>query len=267
MSSEGPLQDPDDYTTLVDRVLSTADLSLRQAQIGRHLRTVEANVATAHIDEVLHRCVRGDVRAREVALSLAEMIDHPDHADLELRIEAVHLHARRHGLPGVALFLLAPPPARNPGDRVTAAREQMREPLGVRRSRASGWHPQHLERLLEDDHPMVVERLCANPRILPNHILTIVTRRPTRADVLQTVARTPRWFRDAHIRFAIASNPYGPTGLTLRILPTLPSPQQTHLANASDLHPQVRRAARWWLDQRMRPLPDFTPIMDPTTPG
>lgn len=250
MSHDDVLHDPEDLDTLVDRVMSVADAGMRRAQIERHLNLVEADTAACHMEELLRNAVRGDDRSTEVILSLAETIESPANAAVELRIEGVNLHARAHGLHGVGWFLLDPPPARQPGDRVTATREQMREPLGVRRTQASGWHPHLLEKLLNDDHPMVVERLCANPRIQRHHIMTIITRRPTRAGVLSTVASVPRWFRDMEIRFAIASNPYGPTGLSLRILPTLASQYLTRVSNANDLHPMLRQAARWWLDAR-----------------
>ncbi|TVQ97252.1 MAG: hypothetical protein EA398_14885 [Deltaproteobacteria bacterium] len=250
-SGEDSRQDPHEAETWLLRVLSVADAPLRRTQVDRHLRLVEADVAALHVDALLHRAVLGDPDASEFALSLAEAVDRADEDGvLGLRVEAMNLHARRHGLHGVGWFLLDPPPARQPGDRVTATREQMREPLGVRRARASGWHPQYLERLLHDEHPLVVERLCANPRILPQHIMTVVTRRPTRAQVLRTVAREPRWFRSMDIRFAMASNPFGPTGLALRILPTLSAPLQHRLMNANDVHPAVRQAACWWLEAR-----------------
>lgn len=245
------LGDPSVLDTFITRVIRVPEPAQRRAQIERFLRTVDEAVAAVHLDQVLRRCSLGSAECLEVTLSLAELLGllRPN---TDLRVESLNLIARQEDRTALAWFLLEPPPQRVPPERNAYARAEQ-SPLGIRRAEAAGWQRDRLERLLHDDEPMVVERLCANPRILRQHMLTLVTRRPTRSQALQMVARFPRWFRDSEIRFAMASNPYNDTGLSLRILPTLNEHLLQRLVLAQDLHPALRHACAFWLGLREDP--------------
>jgi hypothetical protein len=100
--------------------------------------------------------------------------------------------------------------------------------------------PRALEQLTLDDHWMVIERLCVNPRVQESHIMTIVTRRPTMPELINTVARNNRWYRRPSIREAMVQNPFGDTALALRTLPTLSPQHWKSIQHASQVHRAVR---------------------------
>lgn len=244
---------PDDYgdqyalRTLERRLLSLREPAMRRAQLRRHLLGVDAPTVASHLQPILERAALGESDAEEMVLALITFVETAE-AEETLALEALHLHARTHEMTSLAWFLLDPPAA-----RVAPERNSGKPPwksLGERRAMAAGWDPRYLERLLVDDDPMVIERLCANPRIQLQHIQTMLTRRPCPEQVLRTVVRFPAWFNRREVRTSLASNPYTPTGLTLRILPTLSQTEHHRIRLAMDLHENVREATTWWLSLR-----------------
>ena len=252
---ESDYGDQFDLSTFERRVLSVVEPGFRRNQVRRHLLTVPAQTAAEHIEALLQRCNRGDSQAEEIILSTVELIETHEDPPVALAVEAIDLHARTHGMGGLSHFLLDPAPARIPSAQARLGQSKRPDSmsLGERRALAAGWSPKHLERLLHDDDPMVIERLCANPRVQPQHIMQIITRRPCPPAVLVQVTREPRWFRRREIRYALASNPYTPTGISLRILPTLGLIELQRLRNAGDLHEHLRTAAQYWIDTRTKP--------------
>ena len=235
--------------TFFRRVLSVTEPRLRRRQVERHFTTVDAETVAAHLQQTLELSVAGDSRANELLFSVGEFV-HTVAAPEALALEAVDLVARRNDQHGVAWFLMDPPPARVIEDRALARMASQSQSLGHRRSAAAQADPRALERLLLDDHPMVIERLCQNPRVLETHVMTIVTRRPTLPVLIATVAAHPKWFRNPRVREGIVNNPYGPTGLALRALPTLTHSQWAAIRHASQVHATVRGFAEYLCNVR-----------------
>lgn len=141
-------------------------------------------------------------------------------------------------------MLIDPPPAREI-DNLRMQQRGRALSLGERRALAAGWDPRNLERLLMDHEPMVIDKLCANPRLGEQHVLSIVTRRPVPPGLLRVVAQHNRWYCRAVVREAIVQNPYGPTGLALRTLPVVPWITVDRVRFAGDLHPAMQRFAEY----------------------
>lgn len=242
--SESEYGDQYEVKTLLRRVVRVPEPQMRRQQIHRHLFTVDALTAARHLQEVLALALGGEADAREVLFAFAEYCLHASSADL-LALEAVNLEARRAGLHGVGWLLLEPAPARAL-DPTKLRRPRGRIPtLGERRAAAAGWDPTVLERLTYDHDPMVIDRLCGNSRLLEQHLLAIVTRRPTSPEMLLTVARHSRWYMRPVVREALVLNPYGPTGLSLRTLPLLPAPVVDAARHAGELHATVRNFSHY----------------------
>jgi hypothetical protein len=219
---------------------------MRRRQVQRHLATIDAAVAADHIEAVLVRAVAGSPEAREVLLAIVGHLETAQDDDVA-RLDAIDLAARGTGQDGVAWMLVDPPPWREV-DHVAFRHGRGRAmTLGARRTAAAGHDRAALERLLADPHPLVVERLANNPRIAEPEILSIVTRRPTRADALRTIARHPRWLGRQTIREAIVQNPFAPTGLALRLLPLATAATIERAVFANELHPAISLFARYLL--------------------
>lgn len=235
-----------ELATLLRRITSVAEPAMRMRQVQRHIASVDPETAAAHFQEVLRRSLRGDGDAAEVMLALSSYLD----VEEPPQLDAIDLAARREGHHGVAWLLLNPPPARETDLNALRLRAGRGITLGERKAAARGWDRQLLERLLMDVDPSVIDLLCANTRLGEQHVLSVVSRRPTNPEVIQVVARHPRWYARARIREGIAQNPYGPTGLALRTLPLVSQRTIERVAVAGDLHPTMKEFARYLVSLR-----------------
>lgn len=249
MSDDEEYGDQYELPTFVRRVLSVIDAPLRRRQVERHLTTVDAPTVAEHLQSILTRAVRGDGDALEMLFPIGEFINTATEPEAHA-LDAIDLAARRNDLHGVAWLLLSPAPSRVIDARAMARMSVQGQPLGFRKAAAGRSDPRVLERLCLDDHPMVIERLCTNPRVGENHVMTIMTRRPTLPALIETVARSPRWYRRVQVREALVHNPYGPTGLALRALPTLPARSWASVQHAQQVHESVRAFATYLLALR-----------------
>jgi hypothetical protein len=165
------------------------------------------------------------------------------------RVEAAYTAARSVQLDGVARFFLsaALTPPDESVDRFTGNRH-LDLPLGTRRAAARGADRNKLDRLMHDRDHRVIGILLDNPRITERDAIRIAAMRPTRPEVLEVVARHPRWSSRYRIRKALACNPATPAQIARRLLPTLMRQDLRHALEAGvlpdDLLPEVRRMLR-----------------------
>lgn len=249
--TEPPRQDDDQYklATLIRRVLSVGDVGLRKRQVERHLLTVDAQTAAAHLEALFAPALNGDDEAREVLFALFETLLAPE-GKTALALEALQLEARRSGCTALGWFLLDPPPHRTIDLLRSKGGADRSASLGERRAQAAGWNTALLERLLDDPDPMVVERLAANPRLTERQAVSIVSARPNRAERLAAVMGVSRWNRKSEVRGAVAQNPYAPTGLAIRALLFAARSELDRIRFAGDLHPLLREAAAYFATLR-----------------
>ena len=228
-----------DLETLLRRVTSVADPRLRRRQLERHITTVDAPTVAAHLQSVIAGAVLGDLRSQDAVLPLAELVGAPSEW-ASGSLEAVNLEARKQDHRALGWFLLEPPPARVIDPRAAQRMTRQQQPLGVRRAQAMVGDARTLEQLALDDHPWVIERLLTNLRLPESLVMTIVTRRPTRPELVEQVAQSAKWYSRPVIRSAIAQNPYASTGLALRTLPTLGGRGCEAIRHAPQVHEAVR---------------------------
>ncbi len=239
-----PYGDQYDLATFVRRVMSVIDAPLRRRQVERHFTTVDPATVASHFQTVLERAVAGESDAYQMLFPIGEFVNTASTPEAHA-LDAIDLEARKADLHGVAWFLLTPSPAREIDERAMAKMSSQGQSLGHRRTAAGQPDLRTLERLCLDEHPMVIERLCTNPRVTEGHIMTIATRRPTLPVLLETVAASPRWYQRQTVREALVNNPFGPTGIALRALPTLPARAWKSVQHAPQVHEAVRGFAAY----------------------
>jgi hypothetical protein len=96
------------------------------------------------------------------------------------------------------------------------------------------------DRLLHPS-PIAVRNALAAAEL--RDVLVIASRRPSSAAIAREVARAITWTRRVEVRRALCMNPFTPTGIVLRFLPTLGSQVVAEVARGP-VHPLVREAAR-----------------------
>jgi len=116
--------------------------------------------------------------------------------------------------------------------------------LGERKMMARRPPPELLPKILADPHPDVIRNLLMAPRLTEDDVVTLVTRRPNRAEVLQQVAIHPRWCQRPRVRNALVLNPSTPTSVAIAMVALLRRNELRDVILAKALHPAVRAAAQ-----------------------
>lgn len=235
------------YQQHLKMLASLPELPMRIARTGQLLEGLSAPVVSWWIDQILRGALWGHQDAMDAMLALScWLIDVQleDRYELQQRLfEAAHQEQRE----GVLFLLRTVPPHRSMVDG--AKLPEVRLPLsrdvslGERRAMAAGSNRRYLERLLMDPSELVLDKLLDNPHIRTEDLLSVAARRPTKAELLELMARHRRWIGYLLIREALTRNPYISTGIALKLLPTLPLPLLRQLRNATDLHPALNQYA------------------------
>jgi hypothetical protein len=249
-----------DIATLIRRMASISDPTMRRRQLQRHVLSVDAATFAQHLEYIVSHAIRGQAIAAELLLSVCEYIHRAEGRDA-IALEAVNLEARSAGYSSLCWMLLRPEPYRAI-DKLILRQKGKPMSLGERKAEAVGWDPTKLERLIHDNDPTVLEKLCKNPRIQEQHIMAIASRRPTLPILLDVLVREPRWGRRARVRETLVQNPYIETGTALCFLPTVPATALERIQCATELHPAVLDFSRYLLAARYKgvesvEIPDY----------
>ena len=94
-------------------------------------------------------------------------------------------------------------------------------PLGSRKQAARTTKRDLIAKLMRDQDHRVIELLLQNPRLRERDVVTIASRRPTSAAILETVANHRKWKSRYNIKATICWNPYSPDYLVKKLLPSL----------------------------------------------
>ncbi len=241
-----PLQDC--YRDLLVRVESVPEVAMQAAAIGDCLDRLDGEEAVWVLDQLLRGALWGHAGAAEAVLALAWYLIQMRLDDDYDRIRDLYGSAYDAGREAVRDLLREVPPHRSlpkgrglPEVRLPQDRDVT---VGERRTLASGPKVQILERLLMDPNPLVIRKLLSNPQIRLEDVMVLVTRRPTTPELIHEVVRHPRWFARLKAREGAVRNPYGETGTSLRLLPTLGIKLLRAIAFSRDLHPVLHESAK-----------------------
>ena len=116
--------------------------------------------------------------------------------------------------------------------------------LGERRGLAKSHLIRHLEKLLSDPDPEVVENLLNNPRITEKEVLKIASKRPNSPVVLKRVALHNKWSKRYDVLKAISRNPYTPTRVSIALVEFMLSQDLSAISEDTTIHPEVKQAAK-----------------------
>lgn len=254
--ADDPAPDEDPWSllqTLLLRCARVPELAMRVGLVRDVLSESSASTAVFILDHLIRGALTGDDRAESGWTgTVLYLLSAPDDAVVYARLSRWYEVARAEQRDHVGAVLLDVP-----AHRTVKNARALQQPrlcrdvsLGARRQMASGADRALLERLMEDLSPLVVQKLCDNPRMELARILGVATRRPNLAGALAILARSPRWICRYEMRLALVNNPYTPTGASLKMLPLLHGPDLRRVAQAGDLHPALATTAGRLLDLR-----------------
>jgi hypothetical protein len=227
-------------STLIRRLAALPETRMREVVLVEALAAMVARDAVHVLAELLV-ATRGErVPAHLLAASaLAGALGRLPYGVASSLYEA----ARGAGLAEVAgLFFSAasvdapPDPERwLPGARRTLT-------LGARKSLARGGRREMVAQLLGDPDAQVIRALLDNPRLVEKDVVAIAARRPNRADVLRELF-VSRWRARYHVKRALVMNPWTPSEIAVRLVPSLVEADRRLVAADPNLAPAVRTAA------------------------
>jgi hypothetical protein len=224
---------------------------MRVALMDRFLAEHIRDSAVFVLDQLVRGALRGDTASHAALLAAVIALLRREHKLDKLEddplLGALYEEASQQQRPHIAALALSLPPHQELADKRTllqGPRFDREVSLGERRWMATRPNPRVLKQLLADHNPMVVQRLCANPRLQLRDVLQMATRRPTLPRALVEIALAPRWLAQPDVRHALAQNPFAPTGIGLKLLPLLRSHEIEEIAQANNLEPSLHQLAR-----------------------
>ena len=230
------------------RIFALREGAMRRAVCAEWLLALPPAPLVASLLLLLERSREGSGAAQLVLQQLA--LEPVAYARLSPEVaRAAALIATEAGAPAVGRLVLG---ALREPDRAEDARDNhhLDLPLGTRRSAARSADRFKLDRLLHDRDWRVTQVLLDNPRIIERDVVRVAALRPTTPEVLQVVARHPRWSGRPAVRKALCCNPHTPLVIARRLLPTLLVQDLRHVVEAGALVPALAPEARALLASR-----------------
>lgn len=235
------------YKKTLRGIGSLPELPMRRARLDEALRALPVDERVWWIDQLIRGALWGKSREIDAMLACSSWLIRLRLDDDYDVLQRMYMAAHDAGRESILFLLRDIPPhqALGPGARLPEVRlpHDRDITLGERRWMASGRDRGLLKRLLRDNDPLVIDRLLENPHLNVDDVLTVTTRRPTLPKLLLTVALSDRWVTEYRIRESLVSNPFGPTGVSLKLLPTIHINTLRKLRHAGDLHPSIAEAA------------------------
>src|SRR5690554_1923748 len=242
------------YAGMIRHVVGLPEIPMRAAAVSERLAGLSADEAVWCLDQLVRGALWGESDAMETMLAASFWLVTADvdeeYETLKTLFEAAYQADR---LSVMALVRDVPPVRALSGGR---GLPEVRLPhdrditLGERRMMASGPDRRLLERLVMDPSPLVIGKLLSNPHTRQRDVLVVAARRPTTPELLWVVARHPAWYRRLDVREALARNPFGNTGMALKVLPTLPLKMLRQVAGSGELHDLVQESAAFLVKLR-----------------
>ena len=246
--------------TLLMLMEAVRERSVRPRMLRDALGQMDNPLLLAVLDRIVDAAEQGNPPARSMMTELAlspSVLDELTHIQLS-ELQGLASEAQ---LESVSRLLLLPRINKSKLETAYDDNEHLPLPLGVRRQAARGRNRDKIDRLLHDRDHRVIQLLLDNPLLTERDVIAIAARRPTRAEVLKTVASHKKWSSRYRIRKAIACNPHTPESIAIRLLPTLLIQDLRFLASSGALLPELREEA-YALIKRRSPTKPHSSLKD-----
>jgi hypothetical protein len=232
------------------RVCALTESAMQQAMLNSFVETLSPKELVTVLYVLQDRANNG-LRAARLALQAMAL----DPGVLVLLpydvLKQSYQLAHDWGWPQVAGLFLSEPLRGPPNiDEAFTGNEHYDLPLGVRRQAARSSDRLVLDRLLHDRNHRVIALLLNNPNVVERDVIAVAARRPTRPEVLETVARNRKWSARYRVRKSLVFNPYTPNTISRQLISTLMSNDLRALVNAGAIPQKLRELAQTQLSVR-----------------
>jgi len=161
------------------------------------------------------------------------------------KMSEIYSLARRKDYEDVIRFMQTVPAARSLGEDEELEEDPVLKEmtLGTKRQKARMQDRDMINRLCNEQDPLVIKNLLKNPRVTIQHVVKIAAKRPTSAQVLWVVYRDLKWVNHYVVKKALVNNPYTPTQISLSLIHFLLEQDLEDVAENMLLHPAVKESA------------------------
>lgn len=188
----------------------------------------------------------GESRRDDELLALSATMDYLGSDLLDDQNKINLLEAARKAGHHQLIRMLITPPAQRLADARKVPDYGVGRPLTLGERKSLARHPSRkaLDRVMADPHPAVIHNLLRNPKLTEGDVMRLASRRPNYQEVLDEIARSPRWSPRYQVKLALARNPYTAPSVALKLLPQLMRQDLEELLDDRGLHPSVLVACR-----------------------
>jgi hypothetical protein len=243
-----PPETAEEIEQLVRRILMAVEGILDRNQRSYALAGKLRRLPAAVILEIFRVVIRGAQRKEPLYQDgfriLSDIKRMSKHVGLTKMAE-VYVLAQDKDYGEVVRLLKVAPAARSLG-----AEEELDEDpvlkemtLGAKRQNARTRNRDLIDRLCNDQDPMVIQHLLHNPVVTIREVVKIAAKRPTGAQVLWVIYRDARWVNHYVVKKALVNNPYTPTPIALSLIHFLLEQDLEDVAENMLLHQLVRDQA------------------------
>ncbi len=241
------------YRQYLVKISSLSEPLMRNAATDDLFRNNPVDDAVWVMDQVLRGAVWGAEVEIDAMLSIAKWLieaRREDDYDLFKSLFTSAINDKREGV----LFLLRDPPSlmelkkgvKLPEVRLPVQRDTT---LGERRTMGRT-HATLWKNLLHDPSPLVLREVLKNPRLKISDVQSIASRRPSRDELISEVVANSKWSKEIRVREAIVQNPFTPTGIALRFLPTLNFATIHQINGGGTLHQSIVSFSKYLIELR-----------------
>ncbi len=249
MFSEDPSQvDPEKIREITDGLIRDVSCILDSNQrfilITEKLSKMSPPVIVEVLKLILARATHHDPRYQDFFQNIVDIKRLANRLGMG-KMSEVYTIARRKSYEEVVRYLQMMPPAKRAGVDEDIEEDPVLKDisLGTKRSMARTRNMDTLNRLCQEQDPIVIEHLLQNPRLTIKEVVKIASKRPTGEHILWTIYRNKKWISHYMVKMALINNPYTPTSISVSLLHFLMETDLVDVAENTILHTTVRRAA------------------------
>ena len=230
---------------IIQKVQGLTEPGMRVSSAFELLNSADPAELAYALQELIVGCINGDSSSREVILTLVELL-YLKEDELYSIIAAVYREAKGFDLEGTATFLLNPAPRLVKKFEAEAITQN--SSLGARRAKVLLIRKRaEFEKFLHDLSPEVVFRLLRNPNMTEARVILIASRRPNDVLILREIILCSKWLTRIEVRKALIYNPYGATGVSIKLLATMTAGELHRVFHTGTLHPAIHLACEVFL--------------------
>jgi len=202
----------------VSEVAAVKDLGMRIRHIASRLKSMDSEIAVLLIEDLIKGNDMGKPNYGAVYLALIKNRDLTAVFGYELLAEMYAISSEKD-LQRAMEFLRGGPVKTNEAlvEESALSRKLMHLSLGEKKALARQKDYKHLEFLLHDTDPTVIENLLKNPKITENEVLKIASNRKAPHVVLEEVFKSSKWSSNYRIRKALVFNENTPIDISLNL--------------------------------------------------